>query len=78
MHCSYAMFVAMLVIKHFEQRCYILPYGPSGYFCTVSQSEHQAKNPQNKHTHTAVVVNEFKYRHIQYSNDLKLKGRYSP
>lgn len=23
-------FVAMLVIKHFEQRCYILPDGPLG------------------------------------------------
>lgn len=36
MHCSYAMFVAMLVIKHFEHRGYILPHGPSGYFCAVS------------------------------------------
>lgn len=43
MHCSYAMVVAMLVIKHFEQRCYILQCGHSGYFCALFQFDIRPK-----------------------------------
>lgn len=40
MPCS----VAMLVIKHFEQRSYILPYGPSDCCRAVSELEYLAQN----------------------------------
>ncbi len=79
MHCSYAMFVAMLVIKHFEQRCYILPDGPSGFVVLFLSSNIRHKFTQTILNlafqiapHVSVVINQ-----IQVTNTIRLTQSFS-